>query len=480
MNQLDLFMKNKVSQMKKVLNVFGIAIGIKFDTAVEYIEQQIEILKMAKTYNCNKVEADEEETPDNTSVEEPEGNEVPEGEEPEKKPEDGNDDDFEFGSSDDEGDEGEEPIEEEPEDDDFGSFDDEPEVPENNNDVIDDDSDGFDEAYVFEAELFELQLMSEEYEMHKFISEALLEADGDAKQIVGADGKPISSTPAENKSGNNNSNNENLKKLANKAKDPNFFQKIIAKIKELWERFKQKFFDKTKDKVAYIKANEKHVKAKISGEASLKYTPNFDLLDKFTIPDLNYASADMQKALEDDTTFANTYFKDFYAKLKEKDVSLTDAIKQSVLGEEQEMADVNTLQVDVNKMYDFLVNYEKHINKLKNQMNLLEKAERVAKDLSKVEGDTIEEPKNEGFSNYFMEFDGDNVEKDSTKSNKVQRYFNVCTRALAAYMTVCDNLFNEMYAYAKWRIMKAKGGNTTTTNTETKPEEKKPEGNTAS
>lgn len=445
MNQLDLFMKNKVSQMKKVLNVFGIAIGIKFDTAVEYIEQQIEILKMAKTYDCNKVEADEEEN--KPSAEEPEGNENPEGEEPEEdnedddKPEDGDDDDFEFGSSDDDEDDDEEPIEE---DDEFGSFDDESEdIPENNNDVIDDNSDGFDEAYIFEAELFELVMMAEEYEMHKAIAEALVLEE---------------ETPAENQ--NNNDQNQNLKKLANKAKDPNFFQKIIAKIKELWERFKQKFFDKTKDKVAYIKANEKHVKAKISGEASLKYTPNFDLLDKFTIPDLNYASPDMQNALEDDTTFANTYFKDFYAKLKEKDVSLTDAIKQSVLGDEQEMADVNTLQVDINKMYDFLVNYEKHINKLKNQMNLLEKAERVAKDLSKVEGDTIEAPKNEGFTNYFMEFDGDKVEKDSTKSNKVQRYFNVCTRALAAYMTVCDNLFNEMYAYAQWRIMKSKGGNT--------------------
>ena len=78
MNQLDLFMKNKVSQIKKILNVFGVAVGIKFDTAVDYIDQNIEILKKAKTYDSNKVEDGE----DNELVEEPEDDvDAPEGEE---------------------------------------------------------------------------------------------------------------------------------------------------------------------------------------------------------------------------------------------------------------------------------------------------------------------------------------------------------------------------------------------------------------
>ena len=48
MNQLNLFLKNKVNQIKKLLNVYSIAIGIKFDTAVDYIQQNIDILRMSK------------------------------------------------------------------------------------------------------------------------------------------------------------------------------------------------------------------------------------------------------------------------------------------------------------------------------------------------------------------------------------------------------------------------------------------------
>ena len=64
MNQLDLFMKNKVTQMKKVLNVFSIAIGIKFDTVVDYIDQNIKILQIAKDSLVDGIPAENQPTQD--------------------------------------------------------------------------------------------------------------------------------------------------------------------------------------------------------------------------------------------------------------------------------------------------------------------------------------------------------------------------------------------------------------------------------
>lgn len=477
MNQLDLFMKNKISQMKKVLNVFGVAIGIKFDTAVEYIEQQIEILKMAKTYDCNKVEADEEEN--KPSVEEPEdGNETPEGEEPEEdndddddddKPEDGNDDDFKFGDEDD--DDNKESIEE---DDEFGSFDDESkEEPPQSSEIVDNDKDGFDEAYLFEAELHELELMHEEYEMHRFITEALvLEGDPPPAGSGGGDSGGSTSTQTGSSStqgtttGDSGGKQEetkektNVEKLANKAPDLNFIQKIIAKIKELWEKFKKKFFDRSKEKIEYLKRNKKYIfEHTVTAKCKLKYTPNLTAFSKIgSLPDLDYTSANMQEALNSENDFIEKYFKEFFQGDAKDASTLTDAIKITILGKEMEdEVPANTINnPDVKGAYTFCCSgYEKFMNGLTKMMNTLNKAERAAKDnISRVAGKTIDEA-------YFLELDSSEKkpEKDSTKSDRVKVYFNVTTRAVAAYMTVASNMFDEMYAFCKFWIGHAKGGN---------------------
>ena len=510
MNQLDLFMKNKITQIKKILNVFGVAIGIKFDTAVDYIDQNIEILKAAKTYDVNEPEDDsqadnmdgedmsteepEENTEDETSEEDfeddsddDEDSDDDDEDSDDEEPEDGNDDDFEFDDPED-FDEGE-PIEEDDGEIDFGE--EEEPAPEQNNDVVDNDSEDFHEAYLFEAELFELEMMAEEYEMHQSIIESVLleetEAERqkrEAKEGIAQDreeGSNVRKSAEEQEHINKvKSSKDNVNKLANKAKDPNLFQRIIAKIKELWGKFKEKFINKTKEKIEYLNANKKFLEKKVTGEAALKYTPEFSLFDKLTIPDLDYKNAHMQKNLDDDNLFSKTYFAQFYnhPRVKDDTVSVTEAIKQAVLGDAQEMMEVDKLSTTIDQAMKYCLNYEKYINRIQSLMNTLNNAEKVAKDISNVEGDTIndekkEETQNEGFESYFMEFKGgQSGGTDSVKSGRVKRYFSITTRALAAYMTVCNNVFNEMYAFCKWHITRARGGNTeAAANAGKKPEE---------
>ena len=461
MNQLDLFLKNKINKIRKVLNIYSTAVGIKFDTAVDYIDQNIEILKAAKTYDANEPGGEEDEN-DNDDIDDVENGTSNDNDEPEvdDKPEDGNDDDFEFGSSDDNSDEGKESIEEEPEDD-FGNFEfsDDKEEPMNNG-VVDKNIDDFSEAYLFEAELFELEIMCNEYEMHQSIKEALLLEDPVAGEMMkNQQGSESPAQPSQTQTSSSNDNKSNdgnsgLKKLASKENDPNFFQKIIAKIKELWERFKKKFLDTTKDKIEYLKKNADYInKTKVNAEAGLKYTPEFGMIDKLTIPDFNYEN--MKDNLVDENKFCSEYFEEFYASGQDK--SITDSIKTVILGAEQPKTNVNNLKTDVTAALNFCLGYEKKVNDINAQVNLLDKAERAARqNISRI----TESSSRNNYNQYFVEFDGDKVKDNQQKKDDVKIYFNVCSRVLAAKMTVCHNLFIEMYNYCNWWIMMAKGGNT--------------------
>ena len=484
MNQLDLFLKNKINQIRKVLNIYSTAVGIKFDTAVDYIDQNIEILKAAKTYDANEPGGEEDEN-DNDDIDSVAGDETLDSNEPEEveKPEDGNDDDFEFGSSDDNSDEGKESIEEEPEDD-FGDFDDfgkdgneEP----MNNEPLDDDSEDFSEAYLFESELFELEMMCNEYNMHKSIKEALLLEEEQDK-------------------------NAELKKIANKANEPNFFQKIIEKIKELWERFKKRFLDFNKEKIEYLKKNKDFIfNKKVTGEVGLKYQPKFDLIDDMRIPDLKYTDSNFLESLKDEETFFKTHFAKFYE--QGKYTSVTDSIKTTILGEQFDMIDIGEAikKVSITKAYDFCTTYESLMSRLNSTMSILDKAQKVARDISKVPDP---EPKNDNtnssdktdssssgsgdnkqpekaatessvvdyesaymrdYNQYFMELVTNTKASDNPeKVNNLKLYFTVCSRAVAAYMTVSHNLFIEMYNYCNWWIMRAKGGFVPSNDTEKK------------
>ena len=452
MNQLDLFLKNKINQIKKVLNVYSIALSIKFDTAVDYIQQNIDILKMAKEYNSDNTIEDTsnqvggvEDEEDNDMIDDVENGVEPEaepkdGEVPEEKPLDEpetDNDDVEFNGEDDV--EGKESIEEEP--DDLDDVDDA-------NDVIDYEGEDFEESYLFESELFELEMMQEAYAMH---SKVLLELEAEAEKPADNAGTPASTE--------NKSDTPNLQKVADKA---NAWQKIIEKLIALWNKFKEAVFERTKAKIEYLKKNEKLlVTGRVQGEVKLEYSADIDKLKNMkNIPDLNYGA--LEADLVDEDTYINKYFSEY----KQDGKSISDAIKDMYLGKPIENAvSLEKVQPTIEEARDFCINYPEKAGKLKAQMDIIEKAQRVAKNVSNVQ----ESATNNDFNQYFTEMEAKDNSAD--KAKKLTLYFRVCSQVLAAEMTVYQKWFNELYKFCKWYI-KAAGGGSDAPSEEKKPEEK--------
>lgn len=180
MNELDLFMKNKVNQVKKVLNIYAIAIGIKFDTIVDYIDQNINIIRTA-IENDGEIVADDAE--DNDIEDIPSGEEEPAGDDMSSSDDiDDNDPEFADNGMSDDGDESFE------DNDDFDiDFGETPEEPSDDEsfeepEAIDGESGDFEEAYLFEAELFELEMMYEAQEMYDVVNEALFKGKKEEKK----------------------------------------------------------------------------------------------------------------------------------------------------------------------------------------------------------------------------------------------------------------------------------------------------------
>lgn len=445
MNQLDLFMKNKVTQMKKVLNVFSIAIGIKFDTVVDYIDQNIKILQIAKDSYTDGIPAENQPTQDTEdnadSVADTTPEEVPQTDEPAgEEPTDGTEED---------------PVDDEPSGEE--PTDDTSSEPASDDDtVVNDDSDDledfeeFDEAYLFESTLFELEMMQESFDMYNSVRKSLLLEE---------------ETPNnDNNTDSNTSNLQNVQKIADQA---NTWQKIVTKLVELWKRFKEAVFERTKAKIEFLQKNGAYIASKVSGTISLKYTPDLANLRTIKIPDLNYET--MKEDLVDAETFAKKYFSDYY----EEGKSISESIKSKLLGEEQKDKKNTEITPSITEAYDFCLHYTEKIAPVKAQTSVIEKAQRVARDVTKVQ----ESANNNDYRQYFNEFEDntppeqkEQAKKDTeNKSSRVTVYFKVCSQVLAAEMTVYTKLFNELYAYCKWHIKMAGGkGEDGSSDTQTK------------
>lgn len=584
MNELDLFLKNKVNQVKKVLNIYAIAIGIKFDTIVEYIDQNIDILRTA-TMNDEYTETDNDpsyaDTDDDGNIDDEFDDDNKDythgdvggssGDDFEFGEDEGIDDDIDFADND-MADDWDEPIEEDDSGDDFG--DDSEDVEDNSNEednTVDGGSGNFEEAYLFPSQVFEMELMFESYNLYEMISEeVLMEADatdlkgqikfqrdkikeidekikqaekdmnssdeatkkkgekerialsgtrsaeqkkldtlekmlnstnkqqnGNSQSQSGAktnttqtsgsnnaqsgNSQPTNATPNPTATGNPQpaktgeqkpaegtnpaqpqntksadpegddpakASNKNLKALANREKDT-LWRRIMAKLAELWKKFKEKVFgDKTKEKTAYLTRNKAYINYTFEvpegSEPSMQYTPNFKWLPRIQIPDLDYGS--MTNVLEDRDEFEKKYFNDFV-----KDGGdLTENMKTFVLGEEQQWPFQTTIQ----EAYDFCVDYPKKVNTLQKQSEVLDRAQRAARD----DIDNVKESAyiNNGFEQYFMEFDGKNDDTAKGKKDNVNVYFQVCSQVLTTQMNIYESLYNEMYKYCTWYIGRAK------------------------
>lgn len=485
MNQLDLFLKNKVNQMRKILNIYSIALGIKFDTAVDYIDQCICILKAVKGCDDNDKLGNEPEM-DNTDSEEIEAPSVDDdslgdGEEDMPEPEDDDMDDDEvelspykkLGSN---------SIEEDDDSDDLD--DDEPiedieDVEEKSKGVVvDDDTEEFDEAYLFESELFELEMLCNMQSMHESVRRIVLKEEDESQPVQGGTGIGKENTapmknPAEQAAKARGENSEtssenkeddmkNVKNLASKAKAPNIIQKLLNKIKELWKKFKEFVTVGSKKKIEYLKKNSSYISAKVTGEVGLAYTVDHEFINKIKIPDLNYETMKNSNSFENDDKFYETQLAHFYNKTDANGKSVSEYIKEKALGEEQKLKPVADIKPSVDYAYKFCIDYPNKVRALDLQMQTLEKAEKVI--MKQLNESNI----SNDFNNYFLEFEGSDK---SAKQSELAVYFRVCSQVIAAQMTVYQKIFNEYYLYCKWWITNAGGSSDDGTNKDNKQAE---------
>ena len=448
MNQLDLFIKNKINQINKLLNVYTIAIGIKFDTVVDYIDQNIDILKTAKEYYFN---GDDEESENNEDQEldDPVDNESEDNDDDQDDNGDVNDDLDNLDDSE------KEPIEEKPEDNDDSSNELEEENEDNDglesdeeNENSDDlelnmEDDKFEEGYLFESELFELEMMYETHNMHQSIKSALLLEE---------------ETPDNNQS---SSGVDNVSKIADKA---NVWQKIITKLISLWRKFKEVITTQSKLKVEYLKKNEKYINTSIKGvegTVTLAYTPDLNALQNLKIEDLNYDA--MEQYLVSNDAYCEQYYGNYYNNKGEK--SFSDYMKEKILKGERKIDPKDSKYIK--EAFDFCEDYLDKVSAIEKQTNIIEKAQRVAKNVSKLEESAVN-----NFGMYFREMEdntttqgddnkpgeeGENKPSNSGKDAKLAVYFKVSSEILAAKMTMYQKLFNEYFKFCQWYIVKAGG-----------------------
>lgn len=457
MNQLDLFLKNKINQIRKVLNVYCAAIGIKFDTAVDYIDQNIKILQIAKDMNCeNEVDTDKPALDDTVTDDVPDTSDDTEGDVASTDDMEDNDaidtvadaDDVPDTSDDNEGLEPEDTEkevvnEEEPETDD--------------DEIIDYQGEEFEEAYLFEADLFELQQMQDMYSMCQAVKEALLLEEE-------------SNLPANQAS--------NVEKLADKNKN-SVWQRIVSKLAELWKRFKEIIQTNAKRKVEYLNANGKFIEmalTNVQGTVDLEYNPDIAKLERLEIPDLNYQA--MQDKLGSEEAFCSAYWNDYYEKKGEG--TFSDAIKREILGDKQTIDP--TKREHITEAFNFCKGYIQKTDYLKKQQDTFERAQRAAKTLENIQESSIDA----GFNMYFYEMDDNTTEPggsnnnasattgdnkpatvannnqntkstNSNKANQLTVYFKVCSQVLAAQMTIYQKIFNEYFKFCHWYIVKVGG-----------------------
>ena len=139
-------------------------------------------------------------------------------------------------------------------------------------------------------------------------------------------------------------------------------------------------------------------------------------------------------------------------------------MKEKILKEGEHKINPNDSSY-IKKAFDFCSDYLEKVDVIRKQTEIIEKAQRVAKDVSKV----TESVSNNDFSMYFNEMDdnttktnADGTEKEnkssgSGKDTKLAVYFKVSSNVLAAKMTMYQKLFNEYFKFCHWYIKTAGG-----------------------
>ena len=439
MNQFNIFMKSKCVQISQMCNLYMVALSIKMDSIVDFINQNKDILQKAKESCCCSKYTDRE--VDNGMEEDPEVDDMDNDmEDPDIDDTSMDDNEFEIEPDD-------EPVNDETPD---GEGEEVPQEP----------SDDLKETYFFQHELYNLEKVFEQEQMMYEFKDIIRE---------------------EEQSATNNNNNAPLSNLknqsnANSSKFVDIWRTIVEKVQEIFRKFYDIFIGKTKARIDFLKSHEKEINANNFGDNATIKSFDIQKLNGLKIPDLNYEA---QKAyLKDTKTFREHAFN--MITVGEND-SFGQAIKKYICPNDQEVPIKN---IGKDAMYKFCVTeYPTIVSDIQSQMNILTKAQMNAKRIAgSINNDMKNANDNKTDANktntaaktdnkpaggadqnqqqktangesagiltandlYFNEFSDPDGGVKYIK-NELMVYFNVCSQVLTNKMSLVNAAFNEFY-----------------------------------
>ncbi len=476
MNQVDIFMKSKTSYISKVLNIYTIALGIKIDAIVDSINQSKDILRSVKECNyeaedIDNISDDQVQNPDDgiddDQIQMDDGPEQPDENQNPDDSQEMNDEDFTLDDHDDTTDNSSD-ISHMNDDDDFkfGAYGDSSDES-NSIPVPDEEKDELEECALFEASLFEIQLMYENYETDRFVRSVILNEADEEKDSSNKEDSKSDKTDDGNNDKKEDDNKNNDKDTNNVNAKPPLWLSLMRKLSELWKKFKEIVIVQSKRKIEYLKSNESKIKKQIQiNNIKLRYTPKIDLLQKISIPELD----SVKDSLEDEPTLLKKMKSTNLGNIDVGSDSIANAIQDAVLGEEQTGSTMTggqpkPLTVTIMDAYNFCVStYSDSVKEIQKSTKTLEKAQDRA--IAAAKGKINESA---SFDMYFNELDTSGAssmstnkedEKETRKQNKqnFDVYFKVCSNILSAKMSIYQKLFNEFYSYCKYYIGQVEKG----------------------
>lgn len=453
MNQFNMFMKTKIGQINQICNLYSIALSIKMDAIIEFLNENMCILQtVVNSCDISKPEIQEEpkEAPSAGNVVDPDE-------------ENENSDEEDDGDSDDEKDpdeEDDEPSEDnEIEDDDDAPSPEDFDYPENkeetpsddenvNQDIPEEDKDKevvmgskeetvvsninsnvdtFKESYFFAYNIYALESAMLAQDLKEYVSEQVLtEADQDE-----------------------------LKKLSD---DTKIWESFLVKLKELWRKFNETVIQNSEPRIKQIDTNKQvFLQCEIEGKDKDGNDSAFRMYEYHTeplnekIPSFNWES--MKDQFNNEEEFIDKFLNKYKPSEGE---SFIDAFGKAIIPTGK--MDNDAPKIDKGKLVSFCTSdYKTYINTINSDIKLLDSAKGPAMRTYK---------ESATFDDYFTEADatepenkpGDNAnnpdpnkasepDKNSGSNNKAKLriYFKISSQMCSKKMTAVHNIFNTYY-----------------------------------
>ena len=400
MNQVNIFISTKISQTNEICNLYLIALSIKMDCIIKYLQQCKDIINTA----CAGI--------DNTP-----NNEIDPGD-----PDDDND-----GTPEDSDDVGVEPDETddiEPEEPD-GIEPDDKDMADPDDTVVQDDSETEleQECYLFEANVFS----KERYINYYALQEAFItEADDNAAQ---AKRKSLGA----------------------------IVDNIIAQISNLVKKFVDSFTTKHAAEISYVERNRDRIQKAVIPKQWTINKLSIDPLLQFQVADFNEADSGL---LGDKTKYIQTKYPNIVAPVEGDNASAKDMILAKLLNNKQ---DKTYQDSDRKEGLDYITkSYKVALNNIQNAEKKLKGAQNKAKVIiNKVSESSSIMDEAATMRMYFSEDSSETTDADkaangkanpetaqeASKQEAVRNYFTINSSVVTAVMNILEMGFNKHFKF---------------------------------